>query len=164
MKRHKSAGMIVKVQAGKYEGQFFKVIDYFQNQFQGKAMHKLVKIHRVFLGPVESRGFPLDEEVVFGQLYPNMTYACMHDDELQIKEGKPQPTLKLVKEKEDDIKGTSGRDIKPTRPRRSRTGRIASSEEASGKDNSDNSKASKADSKASSRPRGESKDVPRGKE
>jgi hypothetical protein len=57
---------------------------------------------------VVGRGYPLDDKIVFGQLYPKMEHICVHDDELKIK--KVQPPLKVVeeeKEKQDDTGTTS---------------------------------------------------------
>jgi hypothetical protein len=34
---------------------------------------------------VRNRGFPLDEDYVFGQFLPMMNFGCVHDSEIKVK-------------------------------------------------------------------------------
>lgn len=107
-KRHPMAGNVVKIEEGPFKGQFFKVLDYITNQYQGKAIEKLAEVQARLITPVVGRGYPLDDKIVFGQLYPKMDFMCVHDNELKVKTAKPP--LKIVedeKEKEDDSGTTS---------------------------------------------------------
>ncbi len=102
-KRHVMAGQVVKVEEGPFKGQYFKVLDYIVNQYQGKDIEKLAEVQAQLITPVVGRGYPLDDKIVFGQLYPKMEHICVHDNELKIK--KVQPPLKVVedeKETQDD--------------------------------------------------------------
>lgn len=115
--KHAMAGFPVKVEEGTYKGQYFKVIDYLVNQYQGKDMEKIAVSKASLVTPVIGRGYPLDDNIVFGQLYPAMTFMCMHDDELKVKTAKPP--LKIVeneeaKENEDDSGTTSTGDNQPS--------------------------------------------------
>lgn len=98
-KRHKMAGQVVKVEEGPFKGQYFKVLDYMTNQYQGKDIEKIAETQAQLVTPVVGRGYPLDDKIVFGQLYPKMEFVCMHDEELKIKTA--QPPLKIVDEKEN---------------------------------------------------------------
>ncbi len=82
MAKHPKAGLPVKVANGPFKGRYFVVVDYFQNQFQGKDMKKLAVAQAPMLAGVKSRGYPVDGEVVFGRLYPTMEFICLHDKEL----------------------------------------------------------------------------------
>jgi hypothetical protein len=86
MKKHPQAGQAIKVTEGPFKGRYLKVVDFFQNQYQGKSMEKLAKTQAALLNPVKKRGFELDNKVVLGQLYPNMEFVCVHDKELQLSE------------------------------------------------------------------------------
>lgn len=113
MKKHKMAGLPVKIENGPLKGKYFQVIDYFQNQYQGKSMDKLAKTKHTLLDPVRQRGKPLDEGVVFGMLLPTRAFTCVHDTELQIV----KPELTIVPEGEPDATtGTDTTDSESTQP------------------------------------------------
>lgn len=127
-KKHKMAGFPVKVEEGPFKGQYFKVIDYISNQYQGKSMEKIAVSKASLVTPVVGRGYPLDDKIVFGQLIPTNQFICLHDDELRVKT--TTPPLKLVEEKEnqDDSGTTSTGDNKPPSTRKSKSsGRSVSS-------------------------------------
>lgn len=84
MAKHPKAGHPVKIANGPLKGRYFVVTDYFINQYQGKAMEKLAQIHGKHLERVHRAGYPVDHEVVWGRLYPEMDWTCVHDKELQI--------------------------------------------------------------------------------
>lgn len=105
LQKHKMAGVAVKIEEGPFKGQYFKVIDYMENQFQGKSIEKIATFQATLVTPVVGRGYPLDDKIVFGQLYPAMTFMCVHDDELRIKTA--QPPLKIVEE-EKEIQDDTG--------------------------------------------------------
>lgn len=84
MAKHPSAGKAVKIANGPLKGQYFVVTDYLVNTYQGKKIENIVKAHYDHVRNVKRRGYPLDEEIVCGKLYPQMEYFCVHDKELQV--------------------------------------------------------------------------------
>lgn len=84
MKKHPKAKQPVRIANGPNKGSYFVVEDYVVNQFQGKDIKRIQKSHRALIDPVELRGYPVDNEIVFGTLYPDMTKCCVHDKELQV--------------------------------------------------------------------------------
>jgi hypothetical protein len=91
-KIHPSRGRAVLVQDGPFKGQYFKVINFLTEQFQGKQIEKLAVSKASLVTPVVGRGYPLDDEIVFGQIYPTMQYICVHDKEISL----PKPKLAAV--------------------------------------------------------------------
>lgn len=132
MKKHPQAGTIVKIVNGTFKDKYFKVIDYFVNQYQGKSMENLKKSQAALLNPVLRRKLPVDDEVVFGQFYPALEYACLHDTELQFKEVPPEElpdNVTSIKGKKNDSGTTTAGDNKPTSTRSTRSkGRSVPSE------------------------------------
>lgn len=84
MVRHPKAGQPVKIANGPLRGQYFIVSDYFVNQYQGKDIARLRKTQAKLLDPVAKRGYPIDDQVVFGKLYPKMNFICVHEKELLV--------------------------------------------------------------------------------
>ena len=142
MKKHKLAGIPVKVASGPFKDKYFIIVDYFVNQYQGKSIVKLLKSQRKLLDPILKRKLPLDDEVVFGRLYPSNEFMCMHDSELQQEKtdlpvvpiAPEKPKLSIVpdervevlknildedaKELNDDVRPTNPRNNKPPKPRK----------------------------------------------
>lgn len=90
-KKHPQAGQSIKITEGPLAGIYVKIIDFFQNQFQGKSMEKLAKTQKALLDPVRQRKQPIDEMVIFCQRYPEMTYLCIHNNELHGEVKEPSP-------------------------------------------------------------------------
>lgn len=119
IEKHEKAGLPVKVANGPFKGRYFVVVDYFVRQYQGKDIGKLRKSQKTLLDPVESRGFKVDEEVVFGRLYPSMEFICLHDKELrtdikvvegvetQIEEAELPPNVESLEKKKTTKRGGS---------------------------------------------------------
>ena len=105
MEKHPMAGIAVKIEEGPLKGQYFRVIDYLSRQFQGKEMDRIAEREPRLVTPVVGRGYPLDEKIVYGELYPSMEKICVHDNELKVKTAKPP--LKIVEGGQDDTRTTS---------------------------------------------------------
>lgn len=84
MTKHPKAGHPVKIANGPLKGKYFIVTDWFVRQFQGKPIAKLAKTHSHLVTAMTNRGFPLDQDVVFGRLHPKMEWTCVHDKELLV--------------------------------------------------------------------------------
>lgn len=86
--RHTQAGIPVKIQRGPLKGRYFIVSDYLINQYQGKPIEKIAQGSGAeLLLPLKRRKLPVDDDAVFGKLYPTMEQTCVHDSELQVAEG-----------------------------------------------------------------------------
>jgi len=81
MRDHPKKGQPVRIKKGKLKDKTFMVINYMETQYAGKPIHK-IKQEKLFAG-LRGRGLPLDSDVVFGKLYPEMEYCCVHDSELK---------------------------------------------------------------------------------
>ncbi len=132
MKKHPDAGFPVKVEKGPMKGQYVQIIDYLVNQFQGKQIEKIAKAHPELTQPVVTRGYPLDDKIVYVELLPTRQRICLHHEELKMV----QPPLKLVEEeKENGTQGPSTTDSEPTQPGPAEPdGRSVPSAKADGKD------------------------------
>lgn len=86
MKQHPMAGKPMKITTGSMKGTYFIVIDWLVRQFQGKQIEKIHKAHADLTKPVLRRGYELDDQYVFGRVYPEMRFACVHDSELHSAE------------------------------------------------------------------------------
>lgn len=80
------------------------VVDFLKNQFQGKDIANIAKAHPELVGALISRGLPLDDDIVFGKLYPELNFACVHDTELHME--LPDNVVPIRGDK-DDTRGTS---------------------------------------------------------
>ena len=105
--KHPMAGSPVELTAGPHKGKYFIVVDWLQNQYQGKSMEAIAKSHPELTRQVTSRkGFKLDDQIVFGKLYPALNFVCVHDSDMQIIEKKP-PELTVISGGKDDSRGPS---------------------------------------------------------
>lgn len=85
MPKHPKAGMPVKIANGKFKGQYYYVVDYLVNLYQGKNMKRiLTSFHPNVEAELKSRGCSVDDKIVWGKLYPSMRFLCLHDDELVV--------------------------------------------------------------------------------
>lgn len=85
MAKHPKAGMPVKIANGHYKGQYYYVIDYLINQYQGKKIEKVLKsFHPGVEAELKQRGCSVDDRIVWGKIYPSMNFLCLHDDELVV--------------------------------------------------------------------------------
>ncbi len=82
MRNHPQRGKPCKITNGPLKGKYFIVIDFLEAQFQGKSIEKIKKTQGHLLQSMINRGFPVDTDVVFGKLYPEMNFAVVHDKEL----------------------------------------------------------------------------------
>lgn len=85
MTKHPKAGLPVKIANGPLKGKYFVVHDWYQNQYQGKDIKKVIERHFNEVKEVKRRGFPLDDKLVWGKIYPSMAWCCVHDDELLVQ-------------------------------------------------------------------------------
>lgn len=85
MEKHQKAGMPVKIANGKLAGKYFVVTDYLVNNFQGKDIAKIAASHPHLVVALKNRGYPVDERIVIGKMYPEMSVQCVHDDELLVQ-------------------------------------------------------------------------------
>lgn len=111
MRHHEKRGKAVKIANGPWKGKYFVIADYYTTQYQGKSIEKLAKVRGAELTPVLNRGFPIDDDVVWGRLYPAMNWCCVHDKELQVD-------MKMVDSEElppnvEQIKKRKPRVVKP---------------------------------------------------
>jgi hypothetical protein len=96
MNAHPKKGLPVKITAGPLIGQYFVITDYVVNQFQGKDIKKIAERYtNIGFGAMEQRGYPIDEQVVFGRLYPSMQPMVVHDSELKVD-------MKVVQDEEGE--------------------------------------------------------------
>lgn len=125
MEKHPFAGKPVVITNGPHKGKYFMVIDFIQNQFQGKSIEKIAKSHGKLVRPVVQRMGGLDDKIVFGKLHPTMEFCCMHDTELQVvaaeaappaPEPIPDNVVEITKGKKNDSGRTSKRNSKNTKP------------------------------------------------
>ncbi len=82
MRHHPKAGQRVSIKNGSLKGLYFEVIDFLKAQYQGKEVKK-IKADHLTAGMVK-RGHVIDDDTVFGRLYPSMAYTCVHDKELKL--------------------------------------------------------------------------------
>ena len=119
--KHPLAGSPVELTDGPHKGKYFIVVDWLQNQYHGKAMDRIHKVHPEITGEVVARK-GLDDQIVWGKLYPLQTLIAVHDDDMKkVEPEHKKPKLMLidgnalvgeatVKEIEDDTGQTSGDD------------------------------------------------------
>lgn len=100
VQHHPLAGQIVTIKSGPLKGHMYHVIDFMSAQHQGKDMSR---IKSPLIYSVKQRGYPLDNEVVFGKLLPNFGFFCVHDTELQ----------RDAESKNEDIKTNAGGEGQP---------------------------------------------------
>ena len=84
MAKHPKAGQPVKIANGPLKGRYFVVQDFFVNQYQGRSIEKIAQSQGHHLVPMKRRGYPIDSDVVWGRLYPEMNWCCVHDKELLV--------------------------------------------------------------------------------
>ena len=84
MKKHPKAGQPVKIANGPLAGKYFVVTDWLSNQYQGKSMEGILKNHGAHAVAVKRRGFPLDDGLVWGRLYPEMNWCLVHEKEILV--------------------------------------------------------------------------------
>jgi hypothetical protein len=126
MRNHPKAGQPVKIANGPLKGQYYLVTGYLTDQFQGKSMAGIIADHEHLVQSVKARGFPLDDDLVIGKLYPAMDVKVLHDKELQVemhsveggsdlppnvesmtnKRKKPAKTLASIKKEKEDAEPT----------------------------------------------------------
>lgn len=117
MKKHPMAGKPVKISSGPLKDQYFIVIDFLVNQYQGKSIKGIYDSHQSLVDPTVKRTKLLDENIVFGRFHPSMIHGCVHDTEIQIE----PPKLELVTEVKDDSGSTGESDNKLPRTRKPRS-------------------------------------------
>lgn len=81
-RRHPKAGQPVTIKQGPLKGRTFHVIDYLTTQYQGKDIKRIKADH--LTTAMVNRGYPLNDDTVFGKWHPSMEHACVHDDELKL--------------------------------------------------------------------------------
>lgn len=109
--KHPLAGSPVELTDGPYKGRYFIVVDWLQNQFHGKAMENIHKVHPEITGEVVKRK-GLDDRIVWGKLYPLQTLVAVHDDDMLKVEPKTKEKidLKLISGGKDDTGRSSEED------------------------------------------------------
>ena len=103
--KHPLAGTPVELTDGPYKGRYFIVVDWLQNQFHGKAMENIHKVHpEITSEVVERKG--LDDKIVWGKLYPHQTLVAVHDEDMHSvsKSEKRRLDLQLINGGKDDTR------------------------------------------------------------
>lgn len=138
MTTHPLAGKPVKILSGPLKGQYFIIVDWLSNQFQGKDLTKLQKSKPALFNGLKKRGVPIDDKLVWGKLYPEMNFLTVHDSEIKSdlkaidgggekvelppnvaaisSKRKPKVVTTKKKEKKNDSTGASGSDHHPDEP------------------------------------------------
>ena len=114
-KRHPLVGRPVKVTKGPYKDRYVVVVDFLQNQFQGKDVKNIDKGHPNLTREIKKRGL-LDDKAVFVRLYPSMEHIVVHDTEIQLVKEEAPKKLKAIKGGKDDTTGSSDGDNQTTEP------------------------------------------------
>lgn len=175
MEKHRMAGLPVKITNGPFKDQYFIVVDYMVNQYQGKSIERIYKSHPALIHPVKVRMKQLDDQIVFGKLHPSMEFCCMHDSELRVMDGLritkdidkldlPDNVVDIKQGAKDVSTGPSTSDSEPVEPGESEPdGRSIPSNngdgeahqpvEVKGQDNSEAGSPSGGSKKRSSRPK-----------
>jgi hypothetical protein len=110
MRKHPKANQPVTIKNGDLKGRTFIVIDFVTSMHQGKRIEK-IKIPQ--LARIRNSKLPLDQDVVFGKLYPSMEFICLHDSELKYSKADEEKVVELKKKvnprkkKEDVTKGSA---------------------------------------------------------
>jgi len=101
--KHKRAGTMVSIKNGPLKGRTFEVINFLVDQYQGKSIDRIKGpaidgLKAALIG----RGKPMDNEVVFGKLFPGGDFALVHDSELKsiqgiIQGGNKEPVVRKKK-------------------------------------------------------------------